>query len=80
MALVRFRVDATAISRVLHVTSTLYRKNTAQNGVVNGVFQSNNITSTVLEILADGLRMKARVLPSTLISMLEVHQVFLHLN
>ena len=64
----RLDVNASCISRLLHVAASLYRR-TESSGPHPSV---NSIAVLVLEILADGLRMKARVLPSTLRSMLEV--------
>jgi len=69
VALNRLSVKTTSLSRLLHVTSNLYRKAQPYNTTAG---QSNAIVPAILEILADGLRMKARVLPSTLTSMLEV--------
>uniref|UniRef100_A0A0W0F9A2 Uncharacterized protein n=1 Tax=Moniliophthora roreri TaxID=221103 RepID=A0A0W0F9A2_MONRR len=59
VALNRLSVDESTLSRLVHVTSALYRR-TGNESTVNPV-------STVLfEILSDGLRMKSRVLSTTI--------------
>jgi hypothetical protein len=71
-ALVRFHVSRYSLSRIIDVTSSLYRKTRTQNDSSMSQIQSNNISSAILEILVDGLRLKTRILPSTLTSILEV--------
>lgn len=68
VALNRLNVTTASLSRLVHVTTNLYRK--VQPRDPTG--QSNSIVMVIFEILSDGLRMKARVLPSTLTSMIEV--------
>lgn len=60
-------VDSTALSRLVQVTATLYRKGPSVNGE-----PSNNVILVIFEILNEGLRLKARVLPGTVKAMLEV--------
>lgn len=64
IALNRMNVNASCLSRLLHVTSSLFRKTEAAH--------ANNLASVVFEVLADGLRLKARIMPATLTAMLEV--------
>lgn len=68
VALNRLNVNTTSLSRLLQVSTTLYRKTTLSDTSP----PINGIVLVVFEILSDGLRMKARALPSTLKSMLEV--------
>ncbi|KAG6900874.1 hypothetical protein C0993_009992 [Termitomyces sp. T159_Od127] len=62
----RLNVGTEGLSRLLQATSSLHKKTSNDTGVTNVVLHS------LLEILSDGLRLKARVLPSTLKSMIEV--------
>jgi hypothetical protein len=71
VALLRFHVNTQSLSRILHVTSTLHRRTLSQHGQ-GGPDQTNTVAQVILEVLADGLRMKVRILPSTLNSILEV--------
>jgi hypothetical protein len=48
------------------------------NSATAGQIQSNGIAPVLCEILTDCLRMKVRVSPSTLSSMLEVNFTFQH--
>jgi hypothetical protein len=66
--LVKFRVTVPSLSRILDVTSSLQRKTRAQDGALH----TNNIASAVAEFLVDGLRMKTRIIPSTLTSIIDV--------
>ncbi|KAJ7582678.1 hypothetical protein C8J56DRAFT_1167735 [Mycena floridula] len=67
VALNRLNVDAKSLSQLIHVTSTLYRKvPSSEPGV-----PQNIILQVVFEILGDALRLKARVLPTTLKAMIE---------
>lgn len=75
VALLRFHVSAQSLSRILDVTSTLHRRTLSQHGPV-GPDQTNIIAQVILEVLADGLRIKARVLPSTIESILEVRLIY----
>ncbi|KAF9075268.1 hypothetical protein BDP27DRAFT_1315801 [Rhodocollybia butyracea] len=65
-ALNRMNVDSTALSRLVQVTATLYRKGPSVSGE-----PSNNVILVIFEILNEGLRLKARVLPGTVKAMLE---------
>lgn len=62
----RLNIGTEGLSRLLQATSSLRRKTTNETAVTNVVLHS------LLEILSDGLRLKARILPSTLKSMIEV--------
>lgn len=64
----RLNVDTASLSRLIHVTASVYRKThfADTNGAIMGIIP------IIFEVLGDGLRMKARVLPATLKSMLEV--------
>ncbi|KAK0483676.1 hypothetical protein IW261DRAFT_1464504 [Armillaria novae-zelandiae] len=66
MTLTRLAVDEECLSKLIQVTATLYRKTQSTDSV-----PENAIIAVVLELLSDGLRMKIRVLPITLKSMLE---------
>ncbi|KAK7054868.1 hypothetical protein VNI00_003331 [Paramarasmius palmivorus] len=59
VALNRLSVDSATLSRLVHVTSTFYRKTENENA-------TNPVLMVLFEILADGLRMKSRVLSSTI--------------
>jgi hypothetical protein len=73
VALTRFNVSTECLSRMLHVTSTLFRKSQSRPGTA-GQTQTNTIAMVVFEILAEGLRREGRVTPSTISSMIEVTQ------
>ncbi|KAG6890677.1 hypothetical protein C0995_005049 [Termitomyces sp. Mi166 len=62
----RLTIGTEGLSRLLQATSSLHRKTSSEATVTNVVLNS------LLEILSDGLRSKARVPPSTLNSMIEV--------
>ncbi|KAF7363482.1 hypothetical protein MSAN_01004100 [Mycena sanguinolenta] len=62
----RLNVDASSLSRLIHVSASLYRKNHPGESTF-----TNPITLVIFEMLADALRLKTRTLPSTLRSMLE---------
>ena len=70
--LLRFYASPESLKRIFRVTSTLYKRYNAQNQNGGKVASPNSITDTMLEILSDGLRGKARVPSSTLSSILEV--------
>ena len=53
------------------MTSALYKRYNAQNRS-GGKVSANSITDTMLEMLSDGLRGKARIPSSTVSSVLEV--------
>ncbi|TFK42558.1 hypothetical protein BDQ12DRAFT_676416 [Crucibulum laeve] len=63
----RLHVTSTCLKRLLEVTTTLSRKNQAQDPAT----PVNGIMSVIYEILGDALRIKARVQPSTLKAMLD---------
>ncbi|KIK57795.1 hypothetical protein GYMLUDRAFT_228917 [Collybiopsis luxurians FD-317 M1] len=65
-ALNRMLVEVATLSRLVQVTATLYRKGPPVHGE-----PSNNIILVIFEILNEGLRLKARVLPGTIKAMLE---------
>jgi hypothetical protein len=76
--LCRFHVTTKSLSQLLHVASTLQRKIQASGADTStGQIQPNIISQVVFEILADGLRLKARVPAGTLASILEVGEGFL---
>ena len=54
------------------MTSSLYKRYNAQNQSGGKGVSANSITDTMLEILSDGLRGKARIPSSTVSSILEV--------
>ena len=64
IVLTRLEVDTASLSRLIQVTATLYRKSQSSS--------SNAILVVIFELLADGLRMKARIPPSAMKAMLEV--------
>ncbi|KAJ7774854.1 hypothetical protein B0H16DRAFT_1508657 [Mycena metata] len=65
--LLRLSVDVASLSRVIQVTTSLYRRtHPGESGN-----PSSPIILIVFEMLADALRLKARTLPGTLRSMLE---------
>ncbi|KAG6850997.1 hypothetical protein H0H93_004484 [Arthromyces matolae] len=63
----RSNVGTEGLSRLLQATSSPQR---------NSANDSNNVLNSLLEILCDGLKLKARILPSTLNSILEVISMF----
>ncbi|TDL27495.1 hypothetical protein BD410DRAFT_782583 [Rickenella mellea] len=66
MALVRFDVNVSSLKRLLHVTSTLYRRNLGGKNHTAKSVQPNNIILVMVEILSDSLRGKARTSMATL--------------
>jgi hypothetical protein len=67
-ALHRLSVDFSSLSRLLHVTASLYRKtHPGDSGV-----PTNPITLALFDMLGETLRLKTRTLPATLRAMLEV--------
>lgn len=71
-ALVRFNVSAKALTRVLQVTNTLYRKSNTGIASARDPSQFNPMANIMLEILSEALRGKARVTGSTLAGLIEV--------
>ncbi|KAJ7685226.1 hypothetical protein DFH06DRAFT_1157872 [Mycena polygramma] len=63
----RLSVDAHSLSRLLHVTASLYRKTHPGENTA----PTSPLTLVIFEILAEALRLKTRTLPSTLRAMLE---------
>lgn len=76
VALTRFNVGSQCLSRVLHVTATLFRKSQPRVDLTSSHVQPNSISLAVFEILANGLRKEGRVTPSTIASMIEVSFVY----
>ncbi|KAJ7449837.1 hypothetical protein FB451DRAFT_1286715 [Mycena latifolia] len=66
-ALHRLNVDASSLSRLLHVTASLYRKSHPGDSGV----PTNPFILVIFEMLAETLRLKTRTLPATLRAMLE---------
>lgn len=65
----RLNVDASCLSHLLQATAR-------KMDLIGQSASPNSIVLLMFEILGDGLRLKARVLPSTLSSMLEVRYLF----
>ncbi|KAF8077923.1 hypothetical protein FPV67DRAFT_1403007 [Lyophyllum atratum] len=65
--LTRLNVNTDSLSRLLQVTNALHRKTQGDESVPI----ANTVLLLLFEVLGDGLRSKARVLPSTLKSMLD---------
>ncbi|KAF8212195.1 hypothetical protein K438DRAFT_1231208 [Mycena galopus ATCC 62051] len=65
-AMHRLSVDVPSLSRLIHVSASLYRKNHPGESTL-----TSPIILVIFEMLADALRLKTRTLPSTLRSMLE---------
>ncbi|RDB21389.1 hypothetical protein Hypma_011626 [Hypsizygus marmoreus] len=63
----RLNVSTESSSRLLQVTATLYRKTHPNDSTPS----MNSVLHLMFEVLADGLRLKARVLPSTIKSMID---------
>lgn len=74
-ALLRFHASSESLKRIFRVTSALYKRYNAQNQTGGKGMSSNSITETMLEILSDGLRGKARMPSSTISSILEVRTI-----
>lgn len=69
--LVRFEVHPGTLNRLLHVTSTMYRRSKTVD--VNGAeLPTNHIAMGVLDVISDVLKGKVRALPPTVTAMLEV--------
>ncbi|KAJ7111596.1 hypothetical protein C8R43DRAFT_935944 [Mycena crocata] len=66
-ALHRLNVDVPSLSRLLHISVSLYRKTHLGDSA-----STSPIILAIFEMLADTLRLKTRTLPSTLRTMLEV--------
>ncbi|KAJ7452375.1 hypothetical protein B0H11DRAFT_2327847, partial [Mycena galericulata] len=62
----RLGVDVSSLSRLLHVTASLYRRSHPGESV-----PTSPITLVIFDMLAETLRLKTRALPTTLRSMLE---------
>ena len=71
VALTRFNVTSEALSRILHVTSTIFRKT---GSGTHG--QTNTVAPVVFEVLRDGLRKEGRITAATVASTMEVHTLF----
>ncbi|TFK89146.1 hypothetical protein K466DRAFT_545801 [Polyporus arcularius HHB13444] len=69
-SLIRFNVSVASLRRVLHVTTTLYRK-AAKVAGNNENALVNPLAAAMLELSRDGLNMKARVTPATLAALVE---------
>ncbi|KAK7020581.1 hypothetical protein R3P38DRAFT_3272569 [Favolaschia claudopus] len=63
----RLNVDVPSLSRLIHVTASLYRK--THHGESGS--SASPVVLAIFEMVADSLRLKTRTLPSTLRSMLE---------
>ncbi|EIN07352.1 hypothetical protein PUNSTDRAFT_144852 [Punctularia strigosozonata HHB-11173 SS5] len=63
----RCNLDTASLRHILQVTDTLYRKANRTNPPTG----QNQVAQTILELLSDGLRNKARVNSSSLSSMME---------
>ncbi|KAI1795782.1 hypothetical protein LXA43DRAFT_1163651 [Ganoderma leucocontextum] len=71
-SLLRCNVSVASLRRVLHVTTTLYRRAAAKAGQANPENSLvNPITSAMYEIARDGLNGKARVTHATLTALVE---------
>ncbi|KAI8998560.1 hypothetical protein BD414DRAFT_519687 [Trametes punicea] len=70
-SLLRFNVSASSLHRVLHVTTTLYRKAAKASGTDPQNALVTPITAAMLEITRDSLYLKARVTPSTQTALIE---------
>lgn len=69
LALIRFNVRREVLTRLLHVTSALYRRiepNTTEDR------QLNSVVVVIVDVLSDALRGKCRVTSSTLASLVTV--------
>jgi putative NIF3 family GTP cyclohydrolase 1 type 2 len=64
----RLSISTKSLSRLIQATANLFRKHQPSDSTP----PVNNVVALIFEILSDGLRMKARISPSTLRSMLEV--------
>lgn len=71
-SLVRFSVSVLSLRRVLHVTTTLYRKAAKASGTNSQNALVNPVAGAMLEITKDFLHSKARVSPATQIALVEV--------
>ncbi|TBU65728.1 hypothetical protein BD310DRAFT_803111 [Dichomitus squalens] len=71
-SLIRFNVSVASLRRVLHVTTTLYRRAAAKAGQATPQKALvNPITSAMFEITRDSLNVKARVTHATLTALVE---------
>lgn len=71
VSLTRFNVGSQPLSRILHVTSTIYRKVQARAGPSIGQIQPNAVALIIFEVLAQGLRKEGRITPATITSIIE---------
>lgn len=73
VALVRFNVNSHHLTRLLQVTSALYRRPTENDSADSmKAVPRSSIALAIIDILSDALRGKARVTTSTLTSMIKV--------
>ncbi|KAI0780831.1 hypothetical protein BD413DRAFT_500442 [Trametes elegans] len=70
-SLVRFNVSVVSLRRVLHVTTTLYRKAARAAGTNPDNALVNPLAAAMLEVIKDSLHFKARVTPATQSALIE---------
>lgn len=70
LAILRFDVTSHTLTRLLHVTSTLYRR--AEVVANERAVQMNIVANVICEVLAEALRGKNRVTPTTITAIAEV--------
>ncbi|KAH9856975.1 hypothetical protein C2E23DRAFT_892456 [Lenzites betulinus] len=70
-SLVRFNVSVRSLRRVLHVTTTLYRRAAKASGTNANNALVNPVAGAMLEVTKDFLHMKARVSPATQTALIE---------
>lgn len=73
----RLDVKSSSLSQLIRVAATIVKKNHQPN-THSTQTPPNSIVQVVFEILGDGLRLKSRVQPTTIASMLEVSVYILH--
>lgn len=67
----RLCISTKSLSHLIQATASLFRKQQSNDSAPT----ANGVVPLIFEMLLDGLRMKARILPSTLRSMLEVSKI-----
>lgn len=67
----RLSISTKSLSHLIQATASLFRKQQSNDSAPT----ANGVVPLIFEMLLDGLRMKARILPSTLRSMLEVSKL-----
>ncbi len=76
-ALLRFDVSSETVTKLLQVSTSLYRRTTEAANSGERTVQANTVFVAIMDVLSDALRGRNRITPSTLESLVEVSCVSL---